>query len=284
MLISPEVSCSDPGTSPNAHSVRFLQNSIYYSYMNHRSKGFVTIFLLVLFTLLVAAGISYAGYIYSKPQFSGTSTSTDTGPITYQYKDTSLSASGTSSPDTSSSAADTYSLDATHPLSVCGITVLVKNGDNVIISSGLISGLKWAEMAVGEAMPKSDLDISCQQKIKTLVTSSDKLSNSISYMLSTRSSSAAKVSIGSYQSFSTSTQAIIPALYSVKNSGSRSGSETIGFASDEWLYTFSFLHPAQARNQNTFVITVHPPVTPVPPPLAATSTSATNTATTTLKQ
>ncbi len=136
--------------------------------------------------------------------------------------------------------------------------MVVRDGLPGNISSGSQGGVIWTSLAVGGAMPKSELEVTCTQKIANPQTAADVSKNDIAFMLSVQSDGSSKVDKDLYLALDAQTRSNITQLYSAMNQGYRQGSETIGFSNQDWLYTFSFLNPAQARNQNDFVISVNP--------------------------
>jgi len=144
-----------------------------------------------------------------------------------------------------------------YSLSLCGINVVVKTDQSVKINTGNSGGSAWGQLIVGDAMPNSNLEISCRAKNKNPQSDTEKLMNDVSYVLGIQSSGSFKVSKNSYMVFDEKTLSSIGDLYSAKDRGYRVGSETIGFSTENWIYTFSFLNPEEAKNQNSFVISVN---------------------------
>ncbi len=70
------------------------------------------------------------------------------------------------------------------------------------------------------------------------------------------SSDASQVNKGNYSVFDQDTLSNIPALYSEVPAPHHPGSELIGFESNGWIYKFIFSNPQDARNQNSFIISV----------------------------
>lgn len=143
-------------------------------------------------------------------------------------------------------------------LSICGIDVFVKNNQSIKTSTGNSGELTWGQLLVSDSMPDSNLAIYCTEKNKKPETDLDKDMNDVAYVLSIQSDGSSKVNKNSYGVFNKSTLSLIKDLYSAKNGGYRTGSETIGFSTEDWIYTFSFLNPEQNKNQNTFIVSVNP--------------------------
>ena len=200
-------------------------------------KGFANIILVVVIVILVGA-VGYFAFVKKSE------------PITQQPAPTSTSSTQTPTP--TPSAAKSY------PLSLCGINVTVKTGQSVKTNTGNSAGLAWGQLTIGDAMPNSALEVSCTAKNKNPQSDTEKLMNDVSYVLGIQSSGSSKVNKNLYAVFNKQTLSSIVDLYSAKDRGYRVGSETIGFSTENWIYTFSFLNPAEAKNQNSFVISVNP--------------------------
>ncbi len=152
-------------------------------------------------------------------------------------------------------------LSATNPdeensLSACGITVTLKNKLPVKTTSGNSEGIIWNQMTIGGDMPNSRLEIDCTAKNKNPQTDLDKLNNDASYVLGVQSDGANKADKALYKVFDGITISKISNLYSAMNRGYRTGSETIGFSNEDWVYTFSFMNPKENKSQDTFTISV----------------------------
>lgn len=146
----------------------------------------------------------------------------------------------------------------TGSLPICGINVFVKNNQSIKTSTGNSGELKWGQLLVGDSMPNSNLAISCTEKNKKPQTDLDKNMNDVAYVLSIQSDGSHKVNKNSYDVFDKSTLSYIKDLYSAKNRGYRPDSETIGFSTEDWIYTFSFLNQEQNKNQDSFIVSINP--------------------------
>lgn len=190
------------------------------------------------------------------------SVSTDTNANQSTVQNTTTAQTSNSS--VASTTTPTTSNSKSYSLPICGITLTVKNGETVAATTATATqssnGLAVASLTVGKAMPASDLYVSCTQKDPN---PSAVVGNDIGLNLSVQSDGSSKVDKNSYSVFDSKTSSIIPQLYSAMNRGYRQGSETIGFSAGSWLYEFSFLNPAQDKNQNDFVISVNPTTPPV---------------------
>ncbi len=143
-----------------------------------------------------------------------------------------------------------------YTLPLCGVTVVVKTVDLVKTDISNNTGARQGRIIVGKDMPDSDLEISCVKKREKPTTETEKLMNDISYFLSIQSSGSVKIRKDSYAVFDKQTLMNIKDLYSAKDRGYREGSETIGFSNESWIYTFSFLNPAEDKNQDNYIISV----------------------------
>jgi hypothetical protein len=202
------------------------------------NKGFAAFAVLIILAVIaVVAGIAYV-HLVALPQMNGTP---------------AIAPPGSSS---SGNAADANNVQTGVPqsknysLSLCGVTLTVKTGQTVNMTADP-SG-SWADLSVGDPMPGSVLDVSCTSRNGWDGHAQD----TISYVLSVQSDGSSKVDKNGYLVFDGQTGSLISQLYSAKNGSYRSGSETIGFETADWLYLFSFLDPAQARNQDSFAISV----------------------------
>ncbi len=144
-------------------------------------------------------------------------------------------------------------------ISQCGIKLTIKTNQTVS-SQNIIpeSDVYIVRQYSVESTPKSNLQIECVAKTNNVHNNGPK---NISDYLSVQSDGSSEVNKNSYVVFDRQTISSITKLYSANNRGYREGSETIGFETKDWMYTFSFTDPAQAKNQDTFVISVVTPTT-----------------------
>ncbi len=143
-----------------------------------------------------------------------------------------------------------------YSLPLCGINVIVKTGELAKTDITSTIGTEQGRIIIGKDMPDSDIELACRKKTKKPTMEIEKLMNDISYFLSIQSSGSGKVSKDSYTVFDKQTLQSITDLYSAKDRGYREGSETIGFSNENWIYSFSFLNPEDAKNQDKYVIFV----------------------------
>ncbi len=144
----------------------------------------------------------------------------------------------------------TSSTNKNYILSVCGIKLTVNTNQAVNTENGDLYG----QIIVGDPLPKSTLEVFCHVKDKNSLNPIYEISK----YLSIQSSGASQVNKNIYRVFDKNTLLSIQQLYSAKNRGYREDSETIGFENKDWIYTFSFLNPEQAKNQDNFIISVNP--------------------------
>ena len=203
-------------------------------------KGFAPIVILLVVLGVVLAGA--AGYFALKKS----------APVGQTPNNQS-----TSTPTSETANWKTYSLPQ------CGLIVKTKIEQPVnVFSSGGDSGQL---LVVGKPLPNnipnvpdSILTVDCTKRNKNPQSSTEKLLDDVSFDLSVQSSGSSEVNKKIYLVFDNQTMSSIDKMYSAKNRGYRKGSETLGFENSDWIYTFSFLNPSQARNQDSFILSVTP--------------------------
>jgi len=207
--------------------------------MKNSQRGFVMPLLLALIAILLVGG---GAYVYVQSKQGSQSDIVNQTPQT-----TSNIQAPTPTPPSGNKS---------YPLSLCGINVTVRTGQTVKTDTGNSAGLAWGQLIVGDAMPNSVLEISCTAKNKNPQSDTEKFMNNVSDVLDVQSAGSSKANKDQYMVFDKQTLSSITNLYSAKDRGYRIGSETIGFETKDWIYTFSFTNPEQAKNQETFVISV----------------------------
>ena len=145
----------------------------------------------------------------------------------------------------------------TYTISSCGVKVIVKTNQTFTtenVKTGRSTGDNILFRGTG-------LDIWCQAKNKNPQTDTELFLNNVSNVLSVQSDGTTGVNKNDYRVFDDQTISSITKLYSARNVGYKEGSEAIGFETQNWIYTFTFLNPAQAKNQGSFLISVVNPAT-----------------------
>ena len=222
-----------------------------------RNGSVAVIVTLIILGLVVVGGIAYVHYVYL-PQMAAQSNNIAQSPTS-----TPVGASSTNNAANANGAQAGSSASRNYSLPLCGATLTVKTGQAVNTAE---TG-SWGEAWVGSAMPDSALDINCVSRSGN--------SQNISDFLAIQSDGSSQVNKDDYLVFDQQTRSSITQLYLAKNRGYRAGSETVGFETADWLYAFSFLNPAQARDQDSFIISIatgassqkvsSPPAQVVPP-------------------
>ena len=137
----------------------------------------------------------------------------------------------------------------TYSIPLCGITLAVKTNQKISTSTGDLYG----QILVGGNLPASTLEVFCHARSKQPQTGFYDISTD----LAVQSDGSSAVNKNNYLVFDQKTLSSISQMYSAQNRGYRKGSETIGFQTNDWIYEFSFLNPAQNKNQDSFVISVN---------------------------
>lgn len=146
-----------------------------------------------------------------------------------------------------------------YSISQCGVELAVKTNQAVTIKNIKTERDNGdiMQLYVGEPLPNSVLEIECQTKNKNPQTDAEKFANSVQNIFYITSNMSGEVNKNDYSVFDEQTLSLIKKLYWATGSGGyKEGSETIGFENQDWIYLFSFLNPEQAKNQDSFVISV----------------------------
>lgn len=203
--------------------------------MENLQKGFIVPLLLALIALLLIGG---GAYVYTQKK-------QENPPV---MENVTLPQATSTAQTSNSQTPKKYSI------SKCGIEVTIKTNQAVKtkdISAGRYDFVEQRQYSI-ESVPKSDLIVECYAR-------SVRSPKNVSFYLSVQSDGSSEVNKNNYPVFDQQTISSITKLYSAKNRGYREGSETIGFENKDWMYTFSFLNPKQARNHDTFIISVVSP-------------------------
>lgn len=215
-------------------------------------KGNVAIIAIIIMIVAITAGV--VGYLFAKKTQAPVAAPVVTQPVSITQVPVTQPAV---QPTAQSNNASIETPAEKNSLSICGVTVVVKNKQPIEKNSGDIGGLAWYQLTVGDSMPNSTLEIYCTEKNVNPKDDSDKQMNDVSYVLDIQSDGSSKVNKNLYSVFDTLTLSNINELFSAMNRGYRTGSETIGFSTQKWVYTFSFMNPKEDKNQDTFVISVN---------------------------
>ncbi len=214
---------------------------------NNKGIAPLIIVLIVAGILALVGGGYYAVKKYKAPviQPAATQTQTSTQPVQDE-------AASTMTQKTDTQTVKNYSIIQ------CGVKLTVKINQTANIKNISTDRGTAIELTVGEPRPNSVLEIQCMAKNKSPQTDAEKFLNDVSNILLTVSGGkSGETEKNDYSVFDGQTLSLIKNLYWANGiSGYKDGSETIGFENQDWIYLFSFSNPEQARNQNSFVISI----------------------------
>jgi len=198
-------------------------------------KGSAVVWAIIIIAILVIAG---GIYFYSR------NSSVSTAPIQTTTGAPAPTVSVNLNPSSQPSNSNAYSL------SQCGLSVTVKVDQPVNVASSSAASVYWLTVGNNPTTSYDLLNASCRK-------ASDFAPLNIQQILGIDApSDASQVNKVDYSVFDQNTLSNIPALYSEVPAPHHPGSEEVGFERNGWIYEFTFSNPQDARNQNSFVISV----------------------------
>jgi len=209
--------------------------------MKNSQKGFIVPLLVVSLALLV---IGRSGYIYL--QNKNSQNQIDKKVVDTKTVSSTTTNSAVQSTSSSIDSLGDLSQSNTHSLP-CGISLEVKTNQSVSTST-YDNGSMFSLHVGARSTTQASMFINCSKKTDS--------SQDVSRVIQVQADKSQEVNKNDYLVFDAQTLSLISKLYASKNYGYTAGSEVVGFENNGWIYALYFLNPDQARNQNSFEISV----------------------------
>jgi hypothetical protein len=211
--------------------------------MKNLQKGFI---IPLLIAIIVVLGIGGVSYIYLQKQKIN---KLELEKKIVEDNDVfSTTTANTTVQSTSSSINLSKNLYQSKNYSLpCGVNIGVKT--NQPVSTSTYNNGSMFSLHVGaQNTTQANMFINCSKRTED--------SLEVAKVISVQADKSQEVSKDDYLVFDAQTLSLIPKLYSSKNYGYTTDSEVIGFEYNGWIYGFYFLNPEQARNKNSFEISI----------------------------